>query len=59
MNVADLHQIHWPDSGGDGEEPDAASPGSCDTFQLDPDVARVYLSHIRERKEREWLYCSG
>jgi hypothetical protein len=22
-------------------------------------VARVYLSLIRERKEREWLYCRG
>ena len=59
MDVTDLHQIHWPDPEGDVEETDAASPGSCDTFQFDSDVATVYLSDIRERKEREWLYCSG
>jgi hypothetical protein len=59
MDVTDLHQIHWPDPEGDVEETDAASPGSCDTFQFDSDVATVYLSDIRERKERKWLCRRG
>ena len=59
MDVTDLHQNHWPDPEGDVDETGAASPGSSDTFQFDSDVARVYLSDIRERKEREWLYYSG
>jgi hypothetical protein len=59
MDVTDLHQIHWPDPEGDVEETDAASSGSCDNFQFDSDVATVYLFDIRERKEREWLYCGG
>jgi hypothetical protein len=54
MDATDLHHVHWTDPEGDVEETDVASPGSCDTFQLDADVAWVYLSVIRERKEREW-----
>ena len=59
VDVTDLHQVYWPDLEGTVVETEAASPGSCDTYPFDADVAWVYLSDIRERKEREWLCCSG
>ena len=55
IDVTDLRQVYWSDLKGDIEETEAATPGSCDTFQLDSDVAWVYLSAIREKKESEWL----
>jgi hypothetical protein len=48
VDVSDQHQVRWPDSERDAEETEAASPDSCDNFQLDPNVAGVYLSVIRE-----------
>ena len=58
-NVTNLYQIHPPNPGEGVEEIEVTLPGTCDTFQFDADVARVYLSVIREWKEREWLCCSG
>jgi len=44
---------HRLDPEQDVEATGIAIPGSWDTFQFDADVARVYLSLIREWKERE------
>jgi len=48
VDVSDQHQVRWPDPEREAGETEAASPDSCDPFQLDPDVAGVYLSVIRE-----------